>query len=141
MPHAVKEINQEPDSEPDHKTNPGHHRQAQHQSQAHEYAEDWKNRNERDTKWTRSFGIDAAQHVHTEANQNKREERADVGEICELANVCNHRHAGDYNSGPNSRDVRCPEARMNFGKILWQQTVARHRHENPRLPKLKDEQH
>src|SRR5207245_9071369 len=90
LAHAVKEINEQSDRQPDKKTKPSEDRQAKHQSQAHEHAEDWKNRDERHAKWTRSFRVDAAQHVHAEANQNKREERADVGEVCELANVCNH---------------------------------------------------
>ena len=56
--NAVQKINHEPDSEPDHKTNPGHHRQAKHQSQAHEHAEDREKRNEWDAKRPRSFRVD-----------------------------------------------------------------------------------
>src|SRR5215475_10923824 len=99
--HAIQEIDHQSNSEPYHKTNPGHHRQAQHQSQTHDDTENRKNRDEGHAKWTRSFGVNAAQHVDSEANQNKREERADIGEICQLTNVRNHGHAGDHYSSPD----------------------------------------
>ena len=137
MAHAVKEINQQADRQPHHKANPRHHRQAQHQREAHEYAEQRENRYERDTKWARSFRVNATQHVHSKTDQNEREERADIGQVGELTDVRNHRDDANNNSRPDGGDVRCAEARMNFGKICRQQTVAGHRHENARLPKLK----
>ena len=64
VPHAVQEIDQQSNSQPDDKTNPGHHRQTQHQSKTQQYPEDWKNWNARHAKGTRPFRRYAAQHVY-----------------------------------------------------------------------------
>ncbi len=141
MPHAVQEIDHEPDCQPHNKTNPGHHRQAQHQHKTHEYAEDWENWHERHAKRAWTLRGNAAQYVYAETNQNKCKERSDVCEISEIADVRDHGHDTDNNSSPNGRDMRGAEPRMNFGEILRQQAIARHGHEDARLTKLKHEQH
>src|SRR5258707_383806 len=48
--------------------------------------------------------------------------------------------ATDKHTRPDSRNVRCPKSRVNAGKILWEQTITRHRHENAGLAKLKDKE-
>src|SRR5437868_1814031 len=78
VPHAVKEINHQPNREPDDEPDPGHHRQAQHQRDAQEHAEQWKYRDERDAKWTRAFGSCPPQHVYAETNKDKGKKRPDV---------------------------------------------------------------
>src|ERR1700724_493788 len=75
---SVKEIDRKPDNKPDKETNPGFDWQTEHQNQAEEHAETRERRSHRATKWTRPTRILASQYNHTQANQNKGKQCADV---------------------------------------------------------------
>ena len=69
--NAVKKIDSQPNGEPPEETNPRFERQAAHKGQAHDYAQDWEQWNERNTKGPSAICIGAAQDYHAQANENE----------------------------------------------------------------------
>src|SRR5262249_9915035 len=138
---SVKKINRQTDREPNKETDPSFERQAQHQDQTKDDAENRKDRIHRNTKRARAIRFRSAQDHDSEANQNEGEELPNVSEVQKRTDSDNRRDAADKNAGPNRRDMRGAKARMNSREVLREQTIASHRHKNPRLTKLKDEQH
>src|ERR1043166_120899 len=111
--NAVEEVNHQADPEPNAKPDPCLSWQAEHERDAKNDAENRERRHHRHPKrpWPLRRGF--AQHVDAEANQNEGEERADVGEIGQRANVGHRCDSADYDAGPDRSDVRRAKARMN----------------------------
>ena len=63
--HTVEEINCQSDSKPDKESDPGHHWEAQHQSDEKDYTKDWKDRNKRHTKRTWTLRRNTAKYQFT----------------------------------------------------------------------------
>jgi hypothetical protein len=138
--YAVKEINQEPNPEPNKEADPSLHGQAQHQNEAKDDTENWKHRTHRNTERARPIGIGPPQNDDAKANKNEGEECSNIREVGQRTDIDHSGDATDKHTRPDSRNVRCPKSRVNAGKILWEQTITRHRHENAGLAKLKDKE-
>src|ERR1700737_3701663 len=137
---AVAEINQHPDCEPDEEAAPGFQRQTQHERGAKKYAENRKQRYERHAERTRAASVRAAENNYAEANEYEGKEGADIGEISKRSDVSQHGNTPHRDACPNRGDIRRTETVVNSRKILRQQAVPRHGHENARLAELKDKQ-
>src|SRR5438270_13954666 len=79
--HAVEKINQQTNSEPDKETDPGEHRQAEHEHETQKHADDRKQRHEWDTKRPRTPSVGPPQNGHADANENECEQSSDVRQI------------------------------------------------------------
>ena len=130
-----------PSAEPDEEPEPSLDRQAEHESAAKKHAEERKHWNERHPKRSRPVRILFAQHDDAGTNQSEGEEGPNIREVGQRTDVGQHRDTADEDARPDGGDVRGAKARVDPGKILRQQSVARHRHEDARLAELKDEQH
>ena len=75
-----------------------------------------------------------------DADQTEGEEGPDIRQVGERTDIGQHRHAADDDAGPDGGDVRRAKTRMDPGKILREQSIARHGHENARLAELENEQ-
>jgi len=137
---AVKEINQESNSEPNEETDPCLQREAQHQDEAKDDAEKWKHRTHRNSEWARPIRVGATQDDDAEANKDESEESSDICEVSQRTDIDYGGNATDKHTRPDGCNVRCSKSRMNAGKVLREQTITRHRHENAGLAQLEDKQ-
>src|SRR6476660_9125445 len=71
MAHAVEEINEEPENQPDHEANPGQDRQTEHQRDAENHAENWEPRDHRNAEWPRPRRIGPPQNNDAEADEDE----------------------------------------------------------------------
>lgn len=115
---AVEEVDQQADRKPDEESHPGLDRKAQHQNETEQRADDREERNQWDSERAEAVRRLATQRNYAEADQDEREERADVGEVGQCADVGDHRYAANDNTGPDRSDVRCAEPLVNPGEIL-----------------------
>src|SRR5207237_9410806 len=74
------------------------------------------------------------------ADEYECKQGSNIGEISKRSDIGKHRDATNEDACPNRRDVRCAEPRVNFRKILPQQTVACHCHEDAGLTELENKQ-
>src|SRR5207248_5646226 len=119
--HAVKEINQHTNSEPNKEADPRLQRQAQHQHEAKHDPENWKHRTHRNAERAWPIRVGAPQDDDAEANKNEGEECSDIREISQRTDIDYGGDTADKNTGPNRRYVRRPKSRMNAGKVLREQ--------------------
>ena len=139
--NAVEEINAQTDREPDNKADPCFQRQAQHQARSKRTRRELETTEPTERETAGDGSRRSRRRMITPmTNENKGKERSDVRQVGERTDIETACDAADDNAGPDRRDVRCAKSRMNPREILRQQTVARHGHENARLPKLKHEQ-
>ena len=136
--HAVKEINQHTNSEPNKEADPRLQRQAQHQHEAKHDPQNWKNRTHRNAERAWPIRVGAPQDDDAEANENEGEERSDICKVSQRTDIDYGGDAADKNARPNGGDVWGPKSRMNAGKVLREQAITRHRHKNARLAQLED---
>ena len=139
MSHSVEEINQKPDPEPDEEANPRFDGQAEHERGAKNHAEKGEEGYPGHAEGARSRGISAAQDDNAATHEDKGKEGADVGQIGERPDVGQHGHAAHGDPGPDGCDIWGAETLVDARKIFREQTVARHGHEDARLPELEDE--
>src|SRR5438309_9562885 len=79
--YAVKEINQEPTPEPNKEADPSLHGQAQHQTEANDDTENWKDRTHRNTDRGRSISIGPPPNDGSKSNNNKGDACANIREV------------------------------------------------------------
>src|SRR5438270_493129 len=91
-------------------------------------------------KRQRPIIIGTRQNEDAKAHKNEGEECYNIREVGQRTDIDHSGDATDKHTRPDSRNVRCPKSRVNAGKILWEQTITRHRHENAGLAKLKDKE-
>ena len=96
---------------------------------------------ERHLERPRTIGLLDAQHQHADADEHEGEQRADVRQIVGLGRVADQRPRRHEQPREQRRRPRDARARMDAGRPLRQQAVARHREEDARLAVLEHEQH
>ena len=130
---AVGEVDDETDQQPDHQPQPGVARQAGHQPEAAQDAEDRHERNERRLEGTRDLGRAHAQDPHAGAHDHEGEQRPDAHELAEQADREEARDDGGDAAREDRRDVRRLELRVHLAEDRRKQSVARHGEEDARL--------
>ena len=88
---AVEVVHEQANDQPNKKPQPIFHREASHQYETAYDRGDGNPRAGRHTKRARSFRLLFSQNQHGERNENEREQRADVREISERADIKNAR--------------------------------------------------
>src|SRR5438552_1167183 len=78
MAHAVQEIDGQPNDEPNKKTNPSEHRQAQHQRDAENHAKNREPRHQRHAERPGPSCVGPPQNDDSEANEDEGEKRSDI---------------------------------------------------------------
>src|SRR5215475_1854244 len=137
----VEKVNHHSYNQPQTKSQPRDPRQAEHEIQTSQYTQDWYNRHPWCFECSRTIGFSPPQDPNTNAYERKGEERTDVRQVDHFIDACKHRAHADGNARQNSRDMRCPEPRVNFRKRPRKQSIARHREKDSRLTELKHQKH
>src|SRR2546426_11707353 len=75
---TIAVIDHEPNYQPDHEANPGDHRQTGHEATAQDNGSEREPWNQRNAKSARAGWLIAAEKNHTQWNQNKFEQRANI---------------------------------------------------------------
>src|SRR5262245_45436718 len=137
---AISEVNHKSDSQPYKEANPVHDRQARHEEQTGENRKNWRERSARRVERTMAIRFAIAQDEHAGGNQREREQRPDVGEVGESANVeqaggDSHHEASDP-GGKIWRQIASVDAAEDPRK----EPVAGHGEPDARLADLEDEQ-
>src|ERR1039458_9818160 len=86
---AVEHVHRQPDNQPHEKSQPGQDGQARHQQHTKHYAEDWRRQAARSAESATPLRLLVAQDDDADRHQDKREQRTDVRQIRERANVEN----------------------------------------------------
>jgi len=136
---AVEVINDEADDEPDEEALPGAGGQAGHQQNTEDDAEYGEDGASGDAEAAVTLRLFAAEDEHADGYEDKGEERADVGELGEGANVKQAGWDGDENAGDPGGDGGCAKFFVDLGEHVRQQAVARHGEPNAGLAELEDE--
>src|SRR5208337_3596306 len=111
---AVEVVDDKPDGEPDEEADPGDDRQPRHQKNAEGNAQNRQNRAAGTAESAAAAGIFVAQYEHAGGDKHEGEERADIREIGEGADIEQPgRHADDESRHPRCRR-RSAEARVNL---------------------------
>src|SRR5437868_3523281 len=84
---AIAPIDDHADSQPGEEAQPVHDGQADHEQHTADQRENRNNRPPRGTEATWTVGFAVTQNQHTDGDQHKGEERSDIGEIGEGADV------------------------------------------------------
>src|SRR5262249_19728546 len=101
---AVQEIDYKSDGKPHKKSDPIHDRQTGHQEQAGEDGKYWGKRAARCAEGAFALRLAVTKDEYTRGDQSKSEQRADVGEVCEGADVKKpSRNADDESGDPGGK--------------------------------------
>src|SRR5207244_13511937 len=114
--------------------------QANHKNEERDETEKRKHRTHRNTERARPISIGPPQNDDAKANKNEGEECSNIREVGQRTDIDHSGDATNKHTRPDSRNVRCPKSRVNAGKILWEQTITRHRHENAGRAEMKDKE-
>src|SRR5271170_2533373 len=107
---TIEYVNQQPKAKPDYEAKPGDDRQPGHQADAEDDRDQRKPWNKRDSERSPAIRLPPAQDDHSQGNQNKGKQRADVGEVGGISDV----HETGGNSYSETGDPGGPVGRLIF---------------------------
>ena len=88
----------------------------------------------------RAAGVLKAQHNYPGADQDKGEQRADIGQVHHLIYAGDRGEPGNKYSGQDCRKGRSAEPRVDAAERRRQEPIPGHREQDPRLPELEHQQ-
>ena len=136
--HAVEEIDDEAEQQPDAKPEPRVAWQSEHEQHRRQRSR-WRDEiDRRRPEGTLDVWLRDAQRKHAETDDGEGKQRADAHQLTDKPDRQQPRQNRDDDADGNGADVRRAEARMNLGAERRQQPVARHGIEDARLA---DQQH
>src|SRR5213082_1933350 len=110
----VKEINHQPDEEPQREAEPCDPGQSHHQIAAREDAQHRHEGNQWRSECPAPSGVALSQDQDADADENEREQSADIREVHHLIDAREHRRHANGEAGENRRHRRDPKARMHL---------------------------
>src|SRR5271156_6208439 len=111
---AINKVNHKTDDEPDKKTNPIFEGEAGHENQARQNRQNGKKGNQGNAETALARGLGLAQDKNGYGDEDEGEQRADVGEIGERANVEDARGDADDDACNPGGEVWCAKALVNL---------------------------
>src|SRR4051812_25567129 len=127
---AVEEVDEQAERHPDHEPGPRVLWQPVHHVAANQNAENWYDRHERRTEWTRNIRPLVPEHHHAEADDHECEQRPDRYELAQKTDREEASNRRRDDAGNDGGDVRRLEARMDLAENRRKQAIARHREED-----------
>src|ERR1700688_2017508 len=137
---AVQKIDSQPNGQPRKESQPGENWQARHQKHAKQHTQNRRSNPAGRAKATMAARIAVAQNNHSNRNQGKGEEGADVRKIGECADIENSGRNANHKTGNPSGGRGRAEPGMDASKKLREEPVPRHGEPYPGLSELKDQQ-
>src|SRR5215467_12970230 len=120
---AISEVNHKSQGEPYKETDPVHDRQACHQQETGENRENWRQRAAGGAEGAVAIGLAVAKNEHAGSNESECEQRADVGEIGEGADVEQAGGNPDHETRDPSGKVRSQIAAVHTAEDFRKEAV------------------
>jgi len=136
---AIGEVNHKSDEKPYKETNPIHDGKSRHEKQASEDGDDGSDGTAGSTEGARTVRFAITKDENAPGNQSKCEERADVRQVCEGADVEESGGDADKKARDPGGEVWRAISRMNAAENFGEQAVARHREPDTSLSQLEDQ--
>jgi len=138
---AVGEVDDETERHPDDETQPRHSDQIEHEVEAEDGRQGRDDRCRGHPEGARQVGTPAPQQHDPDADQDEREERADVDKVGQLRQVDEAGDESDRSGGDQRDPLGSPVLRVHPGESPWQHTVARHGEGDAGLSEHQDHTH
>jgi len=87
MMPAVENVNEQSQRQPDHEAQPGNEREPEHQPAAQNYRDQREPRHKWHAERTLAIGLFASKKDDAQRNQHEGEQRPDIGDAADLANI------------------------------------------------------